>query len=174
MLPNALLIVISVVAQVLTPEAGVPDSLSAVQGSAVTTDDVVELESVCPLADSVVSDALSYLGTPYVYGGTGPSGFDCSGLVYRVFADNGFALPRTVTAIEALGEPVDRSELLPGDLLIFENPKHIGIYIGEDRFVHSSSYLDRGVVITELGQPNYQRRYSSAVRVLPRAAPAPE
>jgi cell wall-associated NlpC family hydrolase len=174
MFPNALLIVISVVAQILTTDPDVPDSLSAVPGSSTTQDCSIATERVCPLADSVVSDALSYLGAPYVYGGTGPSGFDCSGLVCRVFEDNGITLPRTVSAIEALGEPVDRSELLPGDLLIFENPKHIGIYIGEDRFVHSSSYLDRGVVITELCQPNYQRRYSSAVRVLPHFAPASE
>jgi cell wall-associated NlpC family hydrolase len=174
MIPNAFLVVISVFVQLITPDPDVPDSLSAALVAAQTGDDSTGAWTVCPLADSLVSDALSYLGTPYVYGGTGPSGFDCSGLVCRVFADNGITLPRTVSAIEALGEPVDRSELLPGDLLIFENPKHIGIYIGEDRFIHSSSYLDRGVVVTELCQPNYQRRYSAAVRVLHPGDPASE
>jgi len=174
MLMPAMLVVISAVSQILTQDAELPDSLSSAGSCADTADDILRAPGDDPLADSVVSDALSYLGSPYVYGGTGPSGFDCSGLVCRVFADNGITLPRTVSAIEAMGEPVDRSELQPGDLLIFESPRHIGIYIGEDRFVHSSSYLDRGVVVTELGQPNYQRRYSSAIRVLPDPAAASE
>jgi cell wall-associated NlpC family hydrolase len=118
------------------------------------------------LVSGIVQEAISFLGTPYVYGGTGPSGFDCSGLIYRVFNDNGVAMPRTVSAIEELGEEVDREDLRPGDLLIFDNPKHIGLFIGDGEFIHSSSYLDRGVVITPLEQPNYSRRYSEARRIL--------
>ncbi len=118
------------------------------------------------LADSIVEDALSYLGTPYVYGGTGPEGFDCSGLICRVFEDNGIHLPRTVTGMETMGVQVSLEDLVPGDLLIFESPKHVGMYIGEGRFIHSSSYQDRGVVITELSQASYTRRYSSARRMI--------
>jgi len=118
------------------------------------------------LADSIIADAISYLGAPYVYGSTGPDSFDCSGLSYRVFADNGIALPRTVSALETIGEHVDRADLVPGDLIIFHNPSHVGLYIGEGEFIHCSSYLDRGVVITELSQSNYDRRYYSARRVL--------
>jgi len=118
------------------------------------------------LADSIIADAISYLGAPYVYGSTGPESFDCSGLSYRVFADNGIAIPRTVSALETIGEHVDRDDLVPGDLIIFHNPSHVGLYIGEGEFIHCSSYLDRGVVITELSQSNYNRRYYSARRVL--------
>jgi len=135
-------------------------------------------EAVCPvdslktpadpdsLASRIVDEALSWVGTPYVYGGTGPSGFDCSGLVYRVFTDNGVPVPRTVGDIERLGEAVAKDDLMPGDLVFFDNPRHIGIFVGNGEFVHSSSYLDRGVVVTSLGQPNYARRYSTARRVI--------
>ena len=71
-----------------------------------------------------------------------------------------------MSAIEEAGEEVDRDDLRPGDLLIFESPKHIGLFIGNGEFVHCSSYLDRGVVITSLDQPNYARRYSGARRIL--------
>lgn len=132
--------------------------------------DSTGLDSISILVDSIIADAITYLGTPYVYGGTGPDGFDCSGLICRVFADNGLDLPRTVTAMESMGVTVEREDLLPGDLLIFESPKHVGLYLGDGLFIHSSSYQGRGVVVTELSQANYARRYSSARRMI---CPAP-
>jgi len=125
----------------------------------------VEADSLT-LVESIIAQAESYLGVPYVYGGTSESGFDCSGLAYRVFNDNGIDLPRTVTAIGEYGTPVSKDSLLPGDLLIFHNPTHTGIYIGEGKFIHSSSYMNLGVIITELTQTNYARRYHSAVRIV--------
>ncbi|MBD3278043.1 MAG: hypothetical protein GF388_07075 [Candidatus Aegiribacteria sp.] len=131
-----------------------------------------EEEEVCPgeeyysLVDSILTDAVSYLGTPYVYGGTDENGFDCSGLAWRVFNDNGVQLPRTVSAMEEVGIPVNRDELVPGDILIFASPTHTGIYLGDGEFIHCSSYQDRGVVITPLSHSNYSRRYSGARRVI--------
>jgi len=119
------------------------------------------------LADAIVSDALSHVGTPYVWGGTDSSGFDCSGLVYRVFGDNGVTLPRTAGAMASAGTEVPRDSLLPGDLLIFQNPGHVGIYIGNGNFVHSSSYRNVGVTVTPIDQSNYVRRFVSAVSILP-------
>ncbi|MCK5035332.1 MAG: C40 family peptidase [Candidatus Sabulitectum sp.] len=119
------------------------------------------------VADAIIAQAISYLGVPYVYGGIDENGFDCSGLAYRVFNDNGISLPRTVTAVGELGVFVSRDSLLPGDLLIFHNPTHTGIYIGDGEFIHCSSWQDRGVVITEITQSNYARRYYSARRILP-------
>jgi len=118
-------------------------------------------------ADAIIAQAISYLGVPYVYGGIDENGFDCSGLAYRVFNDNGISLPRTVTAMGELGVFVSRDSLQPGDLLIFHNPTHTGIYIGDGEFIHCSSWQDRGVVITEITQSNYARRYYSARRILP-------
>jgi cell wall-associated NlpC family hydrolase len=120
------------------------------------------------IVDSIIAQAVSYLGVPYVYGGIDENGFDCSGLAYRVFNDNGIELPRTVTAIGELGVAVSRDSLQPGDLLIFHNPTHTGIYIGDGEFIHCSSYMERGVVITEITQSNYARRYYSARRVIER------
>ena len=127
---------------------------------------VARSDSLNP-ADAIIAQAISYLGVPYVYGGIDENGFDCSGLAYRVYNDNGISLPRTVTAMGELGVFVSRDSLLPGDLLIFHNPTHTGIYIGDGEFIHCSSWQDRGVVITEITQSNYARRYYSARRILP-------
>jgi len=123
-------------------------------------------EDSSSLVESILSEAISFLGVPYVYGGTDSTGFDCSGLAWRVFNDNGISLPRTVSAMETVGVAVDREDLLPGDLLIFDNPKHTGIFLGDGEFIQCSSYLDRGVIITPLSHPNYSRRYSSARRII--------
>ncbi|MCD4706940.1 MAG: C40 family peptidase [Candidatus Sabulitectum sp.] len=65
-----------------------------------------------------------------------------------------------------LGIPVNRDSLEPGDILIFHNPTHTGIYIGDGGFIHCSSRQDRGVVITEITQSNYARKYHSARRII--------
>lgn len=118
------------------------------------------------LVDRILEDAVSHLGAPYVWGGTGRAGFDCSGLVYRVFNDNGIPIPRGLGDIESMGVPVDRDDLRPCDILIFDSPRHAGIYMGDGKFIHCSSWQDRGVVITSLSSSNYSRRYSGAVRIL--------
>ncbi|OPL17724.1 MAG: hypothetical protein AVO35_08655 [Candidatus Aegiribacteria sp. MLS_C] len=118
------------------------------------------------LADRILEDAVSHLGAPYVWGGTGSTGFDCSGFAYRVFNDNGVPLPRALGDIETIGIPVERDDLRPCDILIFDSPRHSGIYMGDGQFIHCSSWQDRGVVITPLSSSNYSRRYSGAVRIL--------
>ncbi|MDM7993602.1 MAG: C40 family peptidase [Candidatus Fermentibacter sp.] len=155
MLVAALIALRTIVAMTLDPDSGLDGPAAAAPA-----------DSAAVLVDSLIADAMSYVGTPYVYGGTGPDGFDCSGLICRVFSENGIELPRTVTAMESMGVTVARDSLLPGDLLIFESPKHVGMYLGDGLFIHSSSYQDRGVVVTELAQANYARRYSSARRMV--------
>ncbi|KAB1645424.1 hypothetical protein F8O06_04970 [Pseudoclavibacter sp. CFCC 14310] len=87
-------------------------------------------------ADSdAVTIAYRYLGTPYVWGGTTPDGFDCSGLVQYVYAQLGIRLPRVDTAQRAAGTQVNRDEARPGDLVW--KPGHIGIYIGGGRMIHA-------------------------------------
>ncbi len=132
------------------------------QGDSLSADTLNAL----PVVEDILEQAVSYLGVPYVWGGTDKNGFDCSGLTYRVFNDNGIPLPRTVTAIEEMGEYVDRDSMVPGDIMIFHNPTHTGIYMGDGEFIHCSSWQDRGVVITSIDQPNYLRRYYASVRVI--------
>jgi peptidoglycan DL-endopeptidase CwlO len=85
----------------------------------------------------VVGIAMQYLGTPYQWGGSSPGGFDCSGFVYYVFSRVGVSLPRTVSAQYAVGAPVSRSALQPGDIVFFNGLGHDGIYIGGNQFIHS-------------------------------------
>lgn len=86
---------------------------------------------------SVLGVAAQYVGTPYVYGGTSPSGFDCSGFVQYVFNQVGISLPRTAAQQAASGTQISRSEAQPGDLVVMDGEYHIGIYAGGNQFYDS-------------------------------------
>jgi cell wall-associated NlpC family hydrolase len=85
----------------------------------------------------VVGIAMHYLGVPYVWGGSSPRGFDCSGLVMYVFAQIGVSLPHSSYAMFNMGTPVGLSQLEPGDLVFFSGASHMGIYIGGGQFIHA-------------------------------------
>jgi len=85
----------------------------------------------------VVGIAMRYLGIPYVWGGSTPRGFDCSGFVMYVFAQIGVSLPHSSYAQYGMGTPVSMSELQPGDLVFFAGASHVGIYIGGGQFIHA-------------------------------------
>ena len=117
----------------------------------------------------LVSTAKNYLGVSYVYGGASPSGFDCSGFVYYVYKLCGYSINRTASAQYSNGTYVSRSDLQPGDIIIFYNSAmsaigHSGIYIGNDQFIHSSSAQGK-VVITSLSG-YYSTHYYGARRVV--------
>jgi cell wall-associated NlpC family hydrolase len=90
-----------------------------------------------PTHGGVVGIAMHYLGTPYVWGGASPSGFDCSGFVMYVFAQVGVSLPHSSYAQYGYGSPVSRGDLQPGDLVFFDGLGHVGIYVGGGSFIHS-------------------------------------
>ena len=91
----------------------------------------------------VVGIAMRYLGTPYVWGGASPSGFDCSGFVMYVFSQIGVSLPHSSYAQYGYGSPVSRGDLQAGDLVFFDGLGHVGIYIGGGSFIHSPHTGDR-------------------------------
>jgi cell wall-associated NlpC family hydrolase len=85
----------------------------------------------------VVGIAMRYLGTPYVWGGASPSGFDCSGFVMYVYSQIGVSLPHSSYAQYGYGSPVSLSQLQPGDLVFFDGLGHVGIYVGGGSFIHA-------------------------------------
>lgn len=120
------------------------------------------------IAQRLTKSALRFLGVPYVFGGTSSSGFDCSGYVQHVFAMLGMHLPRTADAQYYAGSRV--RALHPGDLVFFQTyepgPSHVGIYIGNGRFVHASS--SHGVMVSSLSDSYWANRYLGAKNLISR------
>jgi probable lipoprotein NlpC len=124
--------------------------------------------------ERIVDQALAYSGAPYAFGGNDERGFDCSGLVYRVFLRAvGASLPRTARAQYDFREPIDRGKLQPGDLLFFNTTgpiSHVGIYEGEGRFVHSASDgPKKGVIESSLSEGYWAKAFVAAGRIVPPA-----
>ena len=133
------------------------------------------------LRGKVVATAKEYLGCPYVYGATGPNKFDCSGFTYFVLNKCGINVDRTLSGQMAKGTKVDKKDLKEGDLIIFNennssNIGHIGIYIGNNKFIHACSWeslkceqtgkTGKMVKITDLNNSTYVKRYNCAIRII--------
>ena len=111
--------------------------------------------------------ALDQVGVRYRYGGSGPHGFDCSGLVHYAYAQAGVAVPRTTGQLWAAAEDVDRGDLRVGDILFFSiegKMSHVGMYLGERRFVHAPQ-SGRAVSVASLDAPFYRRALLRAGRI---------
>lgn len=119
-------------------------------------------------ASSLVSYSKQFIGTPYVSGGSSPSGFDCSGFTSYVYSNYGVSLPRTAASQAGVGIEVSRSELAPGDLVFFNTYggiSHVGIYVGDNSFIHSTVPGDT-VKISSMSSSYYSSRFVCARRVL--------
>ena len=128
------------------------------------------------VAVELVVRALALVDSPYRYGGRTPAGFDCSGFVGYVFAEaSGLVLPRRSEDIVRLGDPLERERLVAGDLVFFNTLgrrySHVGIYIGDGRFVHAPARGGR-VRVERIGDPYWRARYNAARRLGP-LQPAP-
>ena len=121
------------------------------------------------LKDRVIRVAERMLSTPYRWGGETLKGLDCSAYVRKVFAYLGLELPRSAREQFREGVQVDKAELSTGDLVFFRTyakyPSHVGIYLGDNRFIHASS-LARKVKIDNIEAPYYVRRFIGAKRLL--------
>lgn len=120
-----------------------------------------------PVAERAVSVAMQQVGTPYRYGGHGPSGFDCSGLVHYSYLQAGKQVPRTTGQLWDSTTTVNRTQLQAGDLLFFKvggKMQHVGLYIGGDRFVHAPSTGKR-VSVASLRSDFYRQALLRAGRL---------
>ena len=120
--------------------------------------------------EQIVAYAKKYLGCKYVYAGSGPSTFDCSGFTMYVYKNFGYSLGHSAVTQAKLGKYVSRSNLQPGDLVIFNNSAntsigHVGIYIGGGNFIHASSGGGK-VMISSLSGAYYNTRYVTARRIV--------
>jgi cell wall-associated NlpC family hydrolase len=134
---------------VLTPEPGIPG---------------VSADGAEPSRNATAARlATRYLGAPYVWAGSSPSGFDCSGLVMYAFGKVGVAIPHNAAQQFRLGIPVDRDRLRPGDVVFFNQLRHNGIYLGDGRFVHATKPV--GVKIARLDDEWFRSRWVGARRL---------
>lgn len=121
----------------------------------------------------VLESAHRYLGTPYRFGGTTPEGFDCSGFVQHVFGENGIRLSRTSREQVQQGARIPLSALRPGDLIFFGKKHrkhyrihHVGLYIGNNRFIHAASSRSGQIRISELHPRKSRARVVMARRII--------
>lgn len=132
---------------------------------------VAKQDNASNKGSEIVAYAKQFLGSKYVYGGTTPKGFDCSGFTQYVYKHFGYKISRTATTQSKDGRAVSKSELQPGDLVIFtpynsnKGIGHVGIYIGNNQFIHASTEKT-GVIISSLNTNMYQRRYVTARRII--------
>ena len=126
-------------------------------------------QNVTSQASDLVVNAMGYLGVPYRRGGTGIQGFDCSGFVQAMYQKTlGLVLPHNAKAQAAATEKIDKTELQPGDLVFFNTLRrafsHVGIYIGEGKFIHSPR-AGGEVRIEDMRESYWVKRFNGARRV---------
>lgn len=138
--------------------------------------DFLDLTESSSSNSDIAATAKQYLGTGYVYGGTSPRGFDCSGFTMYVYSQHGYSLPHSATSQwqSGLGTRVySISELQPGDLVFFNDPSrnagkacsHAGIYTGDGQFIHSSSSRSGGVIVSSLTSGYYNTYFVGGIHV---------
>ncbi len=154
------------------PAAPEPDELENFLNQSLVLSQISNIsKSVSNKASGLVLDAMGFLGVPYKRGGTGGNGFDCSGFVRAMYENSlGLLLPHNAKAQAAATEKIDASELQPGDLVFFNTLRrtfsHVGIYIGEGKFIHSPR-AGGEVRIENMSDRYWHQRFNGARRVSP-------
>jgi len=164
-----------------------PAAAASVPGSTATLSEAAKLalslvssvtvsaadNQTAALRQAIVDEACNYLGVRYRYGGSGPSGFDCSGFTSYVYKQFGYELTRSAASQLGCGTAVEKDALVMGDLVFFRDTRvsskaasHVGIYIGNDKFVHASSSSTGYVIVSSLDEDYFARYYTGARRII--------
>ena len=149
------------------------DGWYQIDGGYVSADYVaeVDLSSSAALGQQIADYALQFVGYPYVYGGSSPSGFDCSGFTSYIYKQFGYSINRTASNQLDNGYAVERSALQPGDLVMFcqygstKRASHVGLYIGNNQYIHAST-PGTGVIISDMDDPYVSSGYVGARRIV--------
>jgi cell wall-associated NlpC family hydrolase len=149
-----------------TATPGVAVAVAAPSGMTLST---AIADAPSAAAQNAIQVASQYLGTPYHFGGASPAtGFDCSGIAQYAYGQSGVTLPRVAADQFKVGQPVDRTQLQPGDLVFFRDSTgyihHEGIYLGNDRFLHAPHTGDV-VKISSLDDPYYAGQFAGGRRM---------
>jgi len=159
---------VSVAALVAVNDVPNPDLIHPGIELIVPAANASEINAAGGAREDLVVTALKYRGVPYRYAGMSTRGMDCSGLVARVLQLHGVDAPHNSKALYKLGKPVPREQLQPGDLVFFHTTRpgisHVGIYIGDGKFIHASSRSGE-VKLGRLDEGYYYRRFVGAKRV---------
>ena len=139
----------------LTPVAASADAGTPTTAATVTLA-AAPVAAPTAAAQVAVDTALAQQGKPYVWGGTGPGGYDCSGLTWSAYKAAGVTIPRTSKAQSTAGVAVAKANLQPGDLVFYYSPvSHVGMYVGNGLMVHSSTYGKPVAVVPVDSMPGY-------------------
>ncbi|EGT5681247.1 bifunctional murein DD-endopeptidase/murein LD-carboxypeptidase [Cronobacter turicensis] len=134
-------------------------------------DEFEQMVRTLDVKSRIMDQYADWKGVRYRLGGSNKTGIDCSGFVQRTFREQfGLELPRSTYEQQEMGKPVDRTRLRSGDLVLFRagsTGRHVGIYIGNNQFVHASTRS--GVMISNMDEPYWKKRYNEARRVLSRS-----
>jgi hypothetical protein len=155
-----------------TPSFAPPDELESLLAERGLVAQITQMgQTVGNQASDLVVNAMGYLGVPYKRGGNNSAGFDCSGFVRAMYENTlGLVLPHNAKAQAAATEKIDRSELQPGDLVFYNTLRkafsHVGIYIGEGKFIHSPRSGGQ-VRIENMNDAYWVKRFNGARRVNP-------
>ena len=164
---KALLPVLVASAAVITGCASAPRSTAEEAHGSIT---IEQRSADAAVGGAIAEVAMGMVGTRYLYGGTDPAaGFDCSGLVYYVYGQAGYSVPRTSREQFRAARKISVDDADPGDLMFFQDQtklSHVGIYLGEGRFVHAPA-SGENVAVGSLDSRYYQQQLVAVGRLLP-------
>jgi cell wall-associated NlpC family hydrolase len=159
--------------EIIEYEDNISNEIISIDENMVVDNSIGDSWSQLTKEDEIIETAKSFIGTKYVWAANGPDCFDCSGFTKYVFKENGITLPRYSGHQAKVGIRVSFDELKKGDLVFFDTERkfrgkvnHVGIYIGDNKFIHASSAKKKVIITSFNKKPFYRRRFLRGERVI--------